>query len=176
MKARKKVRSEIARHLWAIRPNIGWLWDIDTIAEDYLRENRRRAGGKALIAAIRAAREAHEKIKRLGIKSANDPRADAIAAAMKALHLAWQADYLERSLAHAGHTSGGKKSGASRRSAKDTALSKAAGALNRLESRNSVKTHGLRDIADESGMLYDRLRKLGLGPIQARAASLRQRK
>jgi hypothetical protein len=98
-----------------------------------------------------------------------------MAAAMAALHLAWQADYMERSLAHDGHTAGGKKSGATRRNKRDADLTAAAVALNRLIAKNDVKAYTLSDIEHYGGMPLARLRKLGLALIRARASTLRRK-
>lgn len=85
----------LVTHLVAEEPNIGWLWSIELAAEDALRESRRRKGAKKIVEALRAARKAIAYAEKL--KDANSVEARALAHAMAAVHLAWQAEVADRS-------------------------------------------------------------------------------
>jgi hypothetical protein len=81
-------------HLIGEKPGIGWLWSIERAAEDALSDSRRRKGAKQILQALRAAREAIAYAKNLN--DANSAEAQALAQAMAAVHLAWQAEVADR--------------------------------------------------------------------------------
>lgn len=93
MSKRAPPAAVIVTHLIGEKPDIGWLWSIELAAENVLRESRRRKGAKQVLQALRAARRALEYAKNL---KANSVEARALAQAMAAVHLAWQAEVADR--------------------------------------------------------------------------------
>ena len=69
---------------------------------------------------------------------------------------------------------GGKRSGEARKRKRVADLDPAAQALNRLLNRNDWKSYGTADIAEESGLAHQRIKRLTRSAVVDRAYELRK--